>query len=360
MSVDYRGECDGTPCAATRSILPAANAYCYQSPLMVRIALAPPNGATIVALEDGPPAGWVAVEISDGGVFDMVNWKVKWGPFFVPNVPPAVSYKVIPVNDQAVAVCFSGTISIDGISEPICGRACVNVACAPFMAADLPQPPCPPCLIGDCNSCPTGTCRDGRITLCEVIGYACAWKRGCNDDLNGMARAAFVWRNGECYCWDDGAGNWFPTGCPPPESGYCPADGGSPAPGTDAESAAGGKVTIQVPRERHTDRGAARTLQAQVRFTPPAGASVMAFELDIPQGWTVSNLANDGQWDDSHRKAKWGPFFDDVSPVITFELVADRDGRSIGRPKAMSRAELVSVLNGRVSFDGVAYPISAR
>ncbi len=354
VSIDYLGECSGTVCSATRQILPSVVAYCHHGPLTIRIAVTPPSGTTIVALEDSPPAGWGVTDISHNGTFDSANWKVKWGPFFAPDIPTAVTYKVYPVNDQNVTACFEGTMSLDGLSEQICGQRCVQVSCPPFMAADMPQPPCPACPIGDCTAQPNGSCRDGRITLYEVIGYACAWKHSCNDDLNGMARAAYIWRNGECYCWEETEANWFPNSCPPPASGYCPTGNGTaPAAGTSAF--AGGKIIVN--RSRAGDR---RQVQVEVRFAPPDGATTMAFEIDVADGWNVSNVSNDGQWDGNSRKIKWGPFFDDVSPVATFDLARDQNSRSLRRSRPLSRKVTARVLNGRVSFDGVMYPISVR
>jgi len=359
VSIDDLGECAGTPCSATRIILPAVNAYCHHSPLSIRIDLTPPAGTTILALEDAPPAGWIVTDISHEGTFDQVNGKVKWGPFFAPDIPPYVNYKVRPVNDQSIAACFEGTVSADGAGEPICGQSCINVSCPPFMAADTPQPPCPSCPVGDCTTCPNGTCRDGRISLCEVIGYACAWKRGCNDDLAGMARAAYVWRHGECYCWDPSDANWFPIACPPPASGYCPADDATDA-GPAAGEFAGAKAAVNLYGSRTRDRASARQIEVQVRFTPPPGATTMAFEIDVATGWRVANVDNGGQWDPDHRKIKWGPFFDNVSPVVSFELMRDRDPRSLSRPAPLSRDDLTGVLGGRVVFDGVMYPMAVR
>ena len=86
----------------------------------------------------------------------------------------------------------------------------------PYLAADVPQPTC-----DGCADCTCATCEDGKIELCEMSGYACAWKKGCNDDLAGMTRAAFIWKSGECYCWDTEEEAWLPTDCPAPESGCC-------------------------------------------------------------------------------------------------------------------------------------------
>jgi hypothetical protein len=42
----------------------------------------PASNTSVYAVEDAIPAGWTATNISDGGVYDALNRKVKWGPFF--------------------------------------------------------------------------------------------------------------------------------------------------------------------------------------------------------------------------------------------------------------------------------------
>ena len=64
-----------------------------------------------------------------------------------------------------------------------------------------------------------GACEDRQVVICEMSGYACAWRQGCNDDLAGMTRSATIWTSGECYCWgwDDDVQQlwWAPGGVSP-------------------------------------------------------------------------------------------------------------------------------------------------
>ena len=103
--------------------------------------MTPPVGVTAVALDDTPPAGWVVSHISHGGTFDAINGKVKWGPFFPPDVPPEVTYDVTSAAGDVGVVCFEGVISLDGVNSPVCGGNCITgEACCPFMVADFSQP----------------------------------------------------------------------------------------------------------------------------------------------------------------------------------------------------------------------------
>ena len=45
----------------------------------VTIAIDPPPDAWAVGLEEIPPTGWTVSNISNGGVWDAVHEKIKWG-----------------------------------------------------------------------------------------------------------------------------------------------------------------------------------------------------------------------------------------------------------------------------------------
>jgi hypothetical protein len=185
--------------------------------LQVRIELNLPAGTSVFGVEDCPPPGWPITNISNGGQYDAVKRKVKWGPLFLP-FPAVLTYTITPPAGTGGEQCWTcGTISLDGTNSAICGDTCLTYSCCPVMKADDVRPACT-----DCSDCSCATCQDGRIELCELIGYACAWKRGCNDDLAGVTRAAYIWKNGECYCWNQAQQNWFPIASPPPAGGCCP------------------------------------------------------------------------------------------------------------------------------------------
>lgn len=359
-SIAYHGMCH--ECAGQRVLADPIPTYCPGVPKTVQIMINP-MGATAVALEDTPPTGWVVVFISDDGFYDETNGKVKWGPFFEGTIPGSVLYEVIAPTAQDAIGCFDGTISLDGVNEAICGDECIESHCMPFMAADVPQPPCPQCPVGDCTTCPntapTGSCRDWRITLCELVGHACAWLRGCNDDLAGLTRGAYIWRHGECYCWHEVEQNWFPTDCPPPSSGLCGGaalglgDGeiGPPDPGHAVAYLRSSRVD-----SRHSR---AKEMKALIVIDAPGQTSAMALDFVLPTGWELTSISDGGQWDETHRKVKWGPFYDDLSRRITFN--ARRTGGSVISPTRVSAGERNDGrFSGTVSFDGLNQPITVK
>lgn len=350
VSVRHPGECDDGKCSATR-VLDHPSDYCGGVAGMVTINLNPPDSASAMALEDAPPPGWSAEGVSDGGFFDVANQKVKWGPFF-PPFPPTVSYLAVPPPQRDETQCFAGTVSINGLNSPICGEDCL-AACCPRMEADLPHGGCPSCPVADCNSCDASVCGDNRIHVCEVVGYACAWLRGCQDDLAGMTRAAYVWRNGECYCWDDATGQWNASDCTSDATGCCPGSGG---PASVSPLVGDAVIVIEAEPESATHQRFTRQIWVDVEV--PAGAAAVALEVDVPAGWEVASISDGGAWDAARRKVKWGPFFDDTSRTVGFEV----SGLAKGVPlrSRTSRGGPAIRWTGTLSIDGVNQTIHAR
>ncbi len=358
VSVNHQGECGSTACVASRDLSDPARTYCPGVSKKVRIDLKPPNSATVLGVEDTPPTGWIVTNnISHGGAYDAVHGKIKWGPFFAP-FPSSVSYEIVPIPTNSMTRCFEGSVSLDGSTQTICGEDCVNEHCCQSMHADLPQASCSDCPVSDCAACNSATCDDGRIALCEVIGYACSWLHGCNDDLSGMTRAAFLWRSGECYCWNDGDQKWSPTACPAPQSGCCASTSPGPGGGDAATQSFDSSMIIpamtQPPRNRTV-----RAWTVPVSIEPPDGTSAVALEVRVPRPWLVESISDGGAWDEVHRKIKWGPYFDDLPRTVTFQV---RPASALEGGKARSlRGGLRSRgLSGTVSFDGVNHTINVR
>ena len=360
MSIAHRGACDLGQCAAARRLSDPDPTYCPGRRKNVHIGLNVPAGTTVIAVEDAPPSGWEVVAISDNGNFDAGNGKVKWGPFFAP-FPQSLHYVVVPAAGDNGPKCFTGVISIDGVNRNTCGDQCVGAFCRPFMPVDVPQPPCPNCPLSDCNGCDHGACQDGRISLCEVISYACSWKTGCNDDLSGMTRAAFIWKNGECYCWDEAGQNWFPSPCTLPSSGLCSdvnPRGATLEPIAISELT-GATATARFRVQSSGRRGSVLLARIAIRIHSPASTSAAALDFHIPPGWTVLTIGDAGEWDETNRKVKWGPYFEDTSRTVF--VTAQKTLRKVGLSKRSATTEnRLRGFHGTVSFDGVNEPVTVR
>ena len=93
-------------------------------PVVVGITIDSPGSVAAVGVEDQPPLNWAVSSISHSGFFDAQSRKVKWGPFFAPSIPATISYELAPPQTLS-GLCFSGTVSFDGLGETIGGEACV-------------------------------------------------------------------------------------------------------------------------------------------------------------------------------------------------------------------------------------------
>lgn len=102
--------------------------------------------AMVVGVEEAPPTGWIVGAVSNSGEWDEASGKVKWGPFFAPSVPTALSYEITPTDPPGPG-CFEGLASFDGADDAIGGDQCTagtvpatsawGVVCAAFLFASL-------------------------------------------------------------------------------------------------------------------------------------------------------------------------------------------------------------------------------
>jgi hypothetical protein len=92
--------------------------------IQIGISVTPHEHILNHAIEDQPPAGWDVGAISHGGVYDPINRKVKWGPFF-DNGERQLIYEVT-VTGASGQGTFQGTGSFDGLNFSIAGSRIVN------------------------------------------------------------------------------------------------------------------------------------------------------------------------------------------------------------------------------------------
>jgi len=188
-----------------------------------------------------------------------------------------------------------------------------------------------------------------------MIGYACSWKSGCNDDIGAMTRAAFLWQSGEFLCWSQTQANWVSLSALPVSPGCC--NGMSLASDVPAEThSIGAARHLRSTAVARTNRavvhtlglrheGRVRMLNMPITIVTDNETVAVGLEMEVPSGWEVTEISDDGHWDDIHRKVKWGPFFNDLSRVVRFRARAVR-------PKAS-----LTGFRGTVSFDGFNEPI---
>ena len=92
----------------------------------VILSALPATNVVVYAIEDEPPAGWQVNRVNDGGFYDPVRRKVKWGPFF-DHVPRDVSYSVQGPSNASGLATFSGTAAFDAAQGAVGGARQVVV-----------------------------------------------------------------------------------------------------------------------------------------------------------------------------------------------------------------------------------------
>ena len=200
------------------------------------------------------------------------------------------------------------------------------------------------------------------VSVHEVTAYASAWKAGkawpvapTNIPVDFVARAGFLWKNGERYIMNTnalalGAPLWW-TNAPPDRTNIAPAQAvassdlsrsvakkSSASPGRDKSAAPTDASRITRSLSAAEPRG---TELAVTLFVSPAEkVSAYVVEEKVPQGRTVGEVSDDGAFDSSASKVRWGPFFDHQSRELKYRLLSESATPSFGR------------FAGIASFDG--------
>jgi len=94
--------------------------YVPGTPLSVSTVVTPLGTTQAYAVEDAPPTGWTVSNINQSGVYDAVNHKVKWGPFF-DSTARTFTYTATPPGGTTGVQVFTGTASLDGSNVTIAG-----------------------------------------------------------------------------------------------------------------------------------------------------------------------------------------------------------------------------------------------
>jgi hypothetical protein len=92
-------------------------------------------------------------------------------------------------------------------------------------------------------------------------------------------------------------------------------------------------------------RGPGRSFEARLLVEPRRGTTTQAIEYRLPHGGSATDISDGGVYDTSTNTVKWGPFFDDVSRIVTCRVTL---------PPGARRGD---AYRGLGSFDGAAVPI---
>jgi hypothetical protein len=298
--------------------------------LTVRLRVQAGTNVHAYAVEDRPPQGWQVGPISHEGIYDRVNNKIKFGPFF-DREPRTLTYVLTPPMGSTGTKEFLGTISVDGVGKSITGNHLLPVA---------PRHP------ADRNP------SDMRIVLNEVTAYAASWRTGTRwlDEPNPIpisyvTRASYLWKAGEGYRLEPSITNapqwWVPVAT---NANTSPQKFSLVTDSSQGESFA--PATAVAVRNLPVRFTAGVPLQVSIQVAPPANALCYAAVEQIPNGYQVTQVNGDGAIDAQAGQIKWGPFLDNQVRTLTYELV----------PASTPITES-TVLRGLVSVDGQDAPI---
>lgn len=272
--------CPADCCKANRLLPPG---YVPEGVVQVSLPVTPPIGTLSYALEENVPTDWPATDVSHGGYYDSGNGQIRWGPFFDDD-PRTLTYVLHPPVGAADPASFSGVISLDGRSLDICGDDSMEAGYAHQ---------------GDLDTSLT-------IVIDEMTDYGASWKAGDvwpvepnPIPIDYVTNAGLIWRSGEAYQFDSGASPpWTPLS--KWLGSLLTTSGGSTFSLPDYEPEVPIDVTIMT-------EGASGSLAYAVEDRPPGG-------------WTVSNINENGVWDDATGKVKWGPYFDGTDRVLSYTV----------------------------------------
>jgi hypothetical protein len=136
--------------ASTSSRSFACGGYAPGQPMQVTVQVNPDASVQAWATEDSPPSGWTVTSISNSGVFDSVNGKVKWGPLF-DGVARTLSYSATPPAGTSGTEPFTGKSSFDGVNVTTTGSTSLGLDATP-PSITCPAAPAPIAANASCQA----------------------------------------------------------------------------------------------------------------------------------------------------------------------------------------------------------------
>ena len=310
------------PGTVTRNL---PDCYTPSVPVSVSIRVTPCATTNSYAVEDIPPSGWTVSSINENGQWDNANKKVKWGPFFDHNTR-TLTYQVTPPVGETGSKIFSGAASFDGTSAAMGGELSIDKCTCTFHPAD--------------------TNHDSRISMDECTGYGSAWKTGQiwptppnPIPIEYVTNAGYLWRMGEVYHCDL-------TSMPPWVPGTGAGGGQFQAGRTSLKVSPIALGMGSAIRDLPNTYVPSVAVPASISVTPDSATFVYAVEDMPPVGWVVSSINENGQWDNTNKRVKWGPFFDANPRTLSYQATPP------------SGETGVKIFSGTASFDGTNVTIS--
>ena len=305
---------------ATRDL---PDCYIPSVPLSVTITVTPSATTNNYGVVETPPNGWTISEINENGWWDneFYNW-VRW--YFRDKNNRTLTYKTTPPFGETGSKTFLGWAIFDEDVVTIGGDSTIE-KCPPETVS-IPNVPSGP-TSGSSGISYSYTTGGSTSNLGHSLEYQFDWK-GDGTDLSpwGSATQSKIWTSAGTYNVRARARCATDTLV---VSGW--------SSGLSVTIVGGGIATRDLP-----DCYISFPLSVTITVTPGGTTSSYAVEDSPPSGWTVSNINENGQWDDANKKVKWGPFFDHNARTLTYQATP---------PVVETETKMFS---GSASFDGMS------
>ena len=297
--------------------------------LPVTLDAAPAADVGAWAVEELVPIGWSVTGISDGGGFDAVNHKVKWGPFFDTDAHALTYLLTSPVTNRTDVTLnalarFDAATLVDTAVLPLRPSRLARSAPATYLPAvpftvTLTATPAPYVQTFALEE----ALPDGWVPSDVSAG-------GVWDATNRKLK----WGP---FAGSDVVGATFSYGLTPAAGAAQPLPLAATARFDEAEVTSAQSVNRFL---LHSENAVVRTLPAEYRpgqpltvtlaATPIDTGLVYAIEESVPTGWTVAGISHGGVFDTVNRLVKWGPFFDATATSRTLTYQATPPAEEYG------------------------------
>lgn len=294
---------------------------CYQPgvPFGVTNLVMPNGGTRVFTVEDQPPPGWMASEISHRGVWDAIQGKVKWGPF-PDDAARRLTYTVTPPPTAAGAAEFTGTAWFDGLTVlSISGQRTIGPAPSTITCATV-QAIAPGVSFSVTNSVDPSE----QVELYSVEEQIPnGWTVGAisHEGLHDKAMNKLKW--GPFF---DGIPRVLTYVLTPPNDMEATTvltgvgmfnDQLIPIAGQRVLTRISNLIVRELPDEFLP--GIPVTITNTV--SPAPDIRVHAIEDGLPTGWSVASISPGGVFDTASRRIKWGPFLDAQARTLWFTAI---------------------------------------
>ncbi|XOV69976.1 MAG: immunoglobulin domain-containing protein [Verrucomicrobiota bacterium] len=236
-------------------------------------------------------------------------------------------------NDQPIAGAVGADLVLSNVQLADAGSYYVKIegiignlqSQTAILTVNDPNPP-----VGEIVYHPADSNQDGRIVIGEVTAYGAAWKRGDTwptepnpIPIGYLTRAGALWKGGEAYEKDANVAQ--------PPMWWVNPQQAARALLVYAPSVSQNKVVREIEQS---------SVQIDVQLAFPT--QVYAVEESIPVGYVAVGISHGGLFDKESHQVRWGPFLDEQSRPLTYQIVAEQ-GVS-GDP----------TFKGMASFDGLS------